>query len=277
MKTVIIPTLNEEENIGRLIRLVYEHMEDDEVSVLVVDDESIDRTREVVSDLESEYNVKLLVRRGCRGLASAVRYAAGVAGNGPVAVMDADLSHHPRYLPLLFQKIEEGYDVAVGSRYTSGNRVKGWPGHRVALSKGAGTIASALLRARVTDPMSGFVALKSSEILVSGIRHSDYKFLLEILATDDSLRVAEVPIDFQNRRYGKSKLKGSTTLRYINQVIRHIVTRDRRSLLSNHEAAKAPDPDHPVDASSPRQTDIPHVEVPQSQGDSRSDTVGVRG
>ncbi|UCH04318.1 MAG: glycosyltransferase [Candidatus Thorarchaeota archaeon] len=276
MKSVIIPTLNEEENIGRLIRLIYEHVES-EVSVVVVDDESTDGTREVVRNLESEYNVKLLLRRGRRGLASAVRYAAETTGNGSVAVMDADLSHHPKYLPLLFEKIEEGYDVAVGSRYTAGNRIKGWPGHRVALSKGAGIIASALLGVRVTDPMSGFVALKSSEILVGGIRHSDCKFLLEILATDESLRVAEVPIDFQNRKYGKSKLTVSTTLRYINQVLRHFVTRDRRSLLTDHEAAKEPDPDFPVDASGPQQTDMPHIEVPQSQRDSRSDTVGVRG
>jgi dolichol-phosphate mannosyltransferase len=277
MKTVIIPTLNEEENIGRLIRLIYEHMEDEGVSVVVVDDESTDGTREVVRDLGSEYDVKLLVRRGCRGLASAVRHAAGVAGDGPVAVMDADLSHHPRYLPLLFEKIEEGYDVAVGSRYTGGNRIRGWPGHRVALSKGAVTIASALLGVRVTDPMSGFVAFKSSEILVSGIRRSDYKFLLEILATDETLRVTEVPIEFRDRSYGKSKLTGFTTLKYINQVLRHFVSPDKRSLLSDPEATRESQPVVPADASGPQQTDIPHIEVRQSQRDSRSDTVGVQG
>jgi dolichol-phosphate mannosyltransferase len=277
MKTVIIPTLNEEENIGRLIRLIYEHMGPEEVSVVVVDDESTDRTREVVRGLRSKYNVRLLVRRGCRGLASAVRFAAGAAANGPVAVMDADLSHDPRYLPFLFEKIEEGYDVAVGSRYLDGNKVTAWPGHRVMLSKGANTIATALLGIRVTDPMSGFVALKSGEILVRGIRRSDYKFLLEILATDETLRVAEVSIEFRDRRYGTSKLTGFTALKYLNQVLRHFVSRDRRSLLSDYADPRESRSECPEDTAGLQQTDILHIEVRQSLRDGRSDTVGVQG
>jgi len=276
MKTVIVPTLNEEENIGCLIRLIYEHMGQEEVSVVVVDDESTDKTREVVRGLRSEYNVRLLVRRGCRGLASAVRFAARVAGNGPVAVMDADLSHDPRYLPLLFEKIEEGYDVAIGSRYLDGNKVTAWPGHRVMLSKSANTIATALLGIRVTDPMSGFVALKSGDILVNGIRRSDYKFLLEILATDEKLRVAEVPIEFRDRKYGKSKLTRSTALKYLNQVLWHFVSRERRTLLADHPVPIESRSDYPEDAASPQQTDIPHIEVRQILRDSRSDAVGVQ-
>ncbi len=229
MKTVIIPTLNEEANIGRLIPLINKHMGDEEVSVVVVDDESTDETCRVVENLSWNFDVKLLERRGLRGISSAVRDAARIAGNGHVAVMDADFSHDPRYLPSLFKKLDQGYDIAVGSRYVTGGGVDGWPRHRVVLSLGATLIAKALLRVRIKDPMSGFAAFKSNRILVDGIGESESKFLLDILAYDSSLKVIEVPIVFSNRRLGSSKLNGDILLGYLGQVARQIILNGRGS------------------------------------------------
>ncbi|MFW9799926.1 MAG: glycosyltransferase [Candidatus Thorarchaeota archaeon] len=229
MKTVIIPTLNEEANIGRLIPLIYRNMGDEEVSVVVVDDDSTDDTCGVVESLSRSYNIRLLERSGLRGISSAVRDAARFARNGHVAVMDADFSHDPKYLPEFFRNIEQGYDIAVGSRYVPGGGVDGWPRHRVVLSLGATLIAKALLRVGVKDPMSGFAAFKSNQILVDGIGDSESKFLLDILAYDRSLKVVEVPIVFSNRRLGSSKLNRNILLGYLGQVGRQFILNGKGS------------------------------------------------
>ncbi|MHA2040238.1 MAG: glycosyltransferase [Candidatus Thorarchaeota archaeon] len=255
MKTVIIPTLNEEANIGRLIPAIYDHLGLEGVSVVVVDDDSIDRTCEVVERLSEDYTVKLLERKGRRGISSAVLYASKIAGNGHIAVMDADFSHHPKYLPALFKKIRIGYDVAVGSRYVTGGGVNGWPSYRLFLSLGATVLAKLLFRFPVRDPMSGYAAFKSSQILIDGIKDSESKFLLDVLASVDNLRVVEIPIVFHNRKLGSSKLTGITLYGYLDQILsRYLLHGKRRALLD-----KIPVIELPVDSvqlASLQQTDI---------------------
>lgn len=231
MKTIIIPTLNEEENIEQVIRLIFKSFEGNDVSIIIVDDNSTDRTHEIVRSLQQEFrNLRLIVRTDIRGLGSAVRRGASEADPGPVIVMDADLSHHPRHIPLMLQKLEEGYDVVVGSRYTTGGNIVGWPGSRIALSKGATRIARLLLQVPVMDPMSGFVACKSGQLLAKSIEHADYKFLLEMLATNRRLRVTEVPIIFQNRIRGKSKLDEITMVLFLTLVFRLFLLGNRNLL-----------------------------------------------
>ncbi len=221
MKTVIVPTLNEEENIEPLIRSIFESMGVEDVSIIIVDDNSTDRTHEIIRGLIDEFkNMRLIVRTDVRGLGSAVRRGAMEARPGPVVVMDADLSHNPKNLPDMFQKLKEGFDVVVGSRYVKGGRIVGWPGSRIAMSKGATIMARVLLQVSVHDPMSGFVACRSGELLAKGIEVADYKFLLEMLARNRSLRVTEVPIIFQDRVRGKSKLDEITMMLFLTLVLR---------------------------------------------------------
>lgn len=119
MKTVIIPTLNEEENIGKLIRLIFQNIGSEGVQIIVVDDNSKDGTHSVVHGLQSEFKgVKLLIRTKERGLSTAVRYGAEHAGDSAVVVMDADLSHHPRFLNSIFEKLDSGYDIPMNIRRT---------------------------------------------------------------------------------------------------------------------------------------------------------------
>ncbi|NHI82939.1 MAG: polyprenol monophosphomannose synthase [Candidatus Thorarchaeota archaeon] len=218
MRTIIIPTVNEAANVGRLIPLIFRYIGEDNTSVLVVDDNSTDGTIDVVERLSEQYDVHLLERGHKLGISSAVQQGAVRANKGHVAVMDADFSHHPKYLPLLFEKLDEGYDVVIGSRYILGGGVKGWPAYRVVMSKGATAIAKALFRMPVKDPMSGFVAVRSSDILIESIKNPGSKFVLEVIIGNCSLRYAEIPINFENRRRGESKMSIQLMLFYLAMV-----------------------------------------------------------
>jgi dolichol-phosphate mannosyltransferase len=221
VRTVIIPTYNEEENIGKLIESIFQYLDDEKLEIIVVDDDSTDNTQQIVRNLRTKYNnVRLIVRTKERGLSTAVRRGAQEAHEGFVVVMDADFSHHPRFLSDMFAKLEEGYDVVVGSRYIAGGKVRGWPGSRIAVSKVATLLARTLLQLPVKDPVSGFVGCKSSRILAQSIEHAEYKFLVETLAKNRNLRVTEVPIVFQDRLWGESKLDQTTILLYIQLVFR---------------------------------------------------------
>ncbi|MGV9169908.1 MAG: polyprenol monophosphomannose synthase [Promethearchaeia archaeon] len=221
MKTVIVPTYNEEENIRQLIENIFQYLDEDDLEVIVVDDDSPDKTQEIVKGLAQRFEgVRLIVRKHERGLSSAVKRGAEEARDAPVVVMDADFSHDPRFLPAMFAELEKGYDVVVGSRYTPGGGVIGWPGSRIAVSKIATFLARTLLRMPVKDPVSGFVGCRSPKILARSIQHAEYKLLVEVLAKNRSLRVAEVPIVFRDRLRGESKLDEITILLYIQLVFR---------------------------------------------------------
>ena len=219
--TIVVPTLNESGNIGRLIDRIYAHLDSQATAVIVVDDDSTDGTQDIVRTKSQTYpGVKLVVRSGLRGLGSAVRLGASYASDGPVIVMDADLSHDPSYAPDILSRLAAGYDLVVGSRYVKGGSTVGWPGSRIAVSKVATLIARLLFLLPVRDPMSGFVGCQSARVLTSGFERADYKFLLEILVRNRQLRVAEVPIIFRDRRRGKSKLGGGTIILYLALVSR---------------------------------------------------------
>jgi dolichol-phosphate mannosyltransferase len=221
MKTVIIPTLNEEENIGSLIESIFQNLGSDDVQIIIVDDNSKDGTHSVIRDLQSRYTgIKLIIRTKKRGLSSAIRDGAKHVTEGPVVVMDADLSHNPIYLNSIFEQLAKGYDVVVGSRYTHGGGTEGWPGRRIAMSKIATMIGRLLLRIKIRDPMSGFVGVRSKDILIHGFESANYKFLIETLARNRNLRATEVPIIFRDREYGESKLGAKTILLYLALVLK---------------------------------------------------------
>jgi len=144
--------------------------------------------------------------------------------------MDADLSHNPKYLPSMFEELEHGFDVVVGSRYIPKGDIVGWLGSRIAISKVATAIARAVFRVPVSDPMSGFVGCRSGKLLEEGFDHADFKFLLEMLVKNRSLRVTEVPIVFHDRAKGTSKLDAITIVLFLGLLIRLLFTKGRRPL-----------------------------------------------
>jgi dolichol-phosphate mannosyltransferase len=220
MRTVIIPTLNEAENIKPLIHSIFNHLGKHNVRIIIVDDNSTDNTHTIVEQLMQEYEeLSMIVRVHEKGLGSAVREGVSHVQSGPVVVMDADFSHHPRFLPQIFERLDEGYDVVVGSRHTTGGAIVGWTGIRIAISLIATRLVAILFRVNTTDPMSGLVGCKSPHLLATGFQGEGFKFLLEILVRNPRLKITDVPIVFRDRTRGSSKLGSGTIIQFLALVV----------------------------------------------------------
>ena len=216
---VVLPTYNEAENVLPLTRAILAL--DAKLDVLVVDDASPDGTGDLVERERSrEPRLSLLRRAGKLGLGTA--YLAGFRwgldhGYGHVLTMDCDGSHHPRYIPALLAALES-FDMVVGSRYVPGGGIVNWPRHRRALSAFANFYARVLLRLPVHDCTSGF-RIYSREVLETvdpfAIRSSGYSFLEEMAwrVARWGFRIGEVPIVFEQRTLGTSKIDSSEIYR----------------------------------------------------------------
>ncbi|MFA4029018.1 MAG: hypothetical protein GDYSWBUE_001600 [Candidatus Fervidibacterota bacterium] len=210
---VVIPTYNEADNIAALIEGIHELVP--QAHVIVIDDNSPDGTAEIVKSIMArDKRVHLIFRPGKLGYASAViaglRYAL-THGADIVAHMDADFSHEPSVIPRLIEAINEGVDVAIGSRYVKGGSVENWSLWRKALSVCANLVARTLLGLNVRDCTSGFRCYSRNGLLKLQpwlIKVEGYGFLTvcTYLACARSLSIVEVPIRFEDRRRGKSKL-----------------------------------------------------------------------
>ncbi len=212
---VILPTYNEAQNVLSLARAIL--ATDAGLDVLVVDDASPDGTGDLVErERAAESRLSLLRRAGKLGLGTA--YLAGFRwgldhGYGRVLTMDCDGSHDPRYIPAMLGSLGR-FDMVVGSRYVHGGGVVNWPRHRRALSAFANFYARVLLRLPVRDCTSGF-RLYTREVLETvdpfAIRSSGYSFLEEITwrVARFGFRIGEVPIVFEQRTLGISKIDSS--------------------------------------------------------------------
>ncbi len=219
--TVIIPTYNESKNIALLIDRVFRVFSfyNLNAEVIVVDDNSPDRTWEVVEELRETYkNLRLICRDKKRGLSSAVLEGIKLAQGNIIGVMDGDLSHPPEKIPELIMPILQGEaDFVIGSRYVLGGDVKKWPFKRRVYSMIATAIARGLTS--VKDPMSGFFFFKREVIDGIELNPRGFKIGLEILIKGRYRKVVEVPIVFKNRERGESKLSKGVILDYLIQVI----------------------------------------------------------
>ncbi len=212
--SVVLPTYNEREAlpelVGRLARALRGGYE-----VVVVDDASPDGTAEVARELARTHPVRVVWRPAKLGLASAVVDGARAARGAVVVVMDADLSHPPEVVPALVEAVERGADVAVGSRYLPGGGVDRWPLHRRWMSRVAVWLAGACLGPRISDPVSGFFALRRDWLVGARLEGVGYKVLLALLAENRRARVVEIPYTFTDRRAGRSKLGGREVWNYL--------------------------------------------------------------
>jgi len=216
---VIVPTYNEKDNLDELVRRVTGSCAAQglEVELIIVDDNSPDGTGSHAEELAKNNPVKVVHRPGKLGLSSAVLEGVKLARGTVLVIMDADLSHPPEKIPELVGKVNSGEaEVVIGSRFVEGGSIENWPFYRKIVSKGAAILARGLTK--VKDPMSGFIALKRSVIDGVALDPVGYKIGLEILVKGKYSKVAEVPIQFANRKAGKSKLGGSEMLRYIDHV-----------------------------------------------------------
>ncbi len=214
-KIVVIPTFNEKENIASLVEAIFLLQQD--FHVLVIDDSSPDGTAEIVKKLQSKYPRKLFLeeRKGKLGLGTAYIHGFKWSVNQGyhfIFEMDADFSHNPKDLQRLYEACKiQGADVAIGSRYVKGGGNVNWPRDRVLLSKGGSIYTRLITWMPVKDPTAGFVCYRKEvleTINLDQIRFVGYAFQIEMkfAAWKLGFSIKEVPIIFEDRRYGISKM-----------------------------------------------------------------------
>jgi glycosyltransferase involved in cell wall biosynthesis len=160
--SIVIPTYKERDNITPLVERLGKALAGREYEIVLMDDNSGDGSEELVASLSKKYPVRMVVRRGQKGLATAVMDGFGHARYDTILVMDADLQHPPEVVPSIIKAMDEGADVAVASRYVPGGGNEGWSKIRQVISSGAIFLAHLLLplSRRVKDPMSGFFSFR---------------------------------------------------------------------------------------------------------------------
>lgn len=216
---IIIPTYNEKENIEKIIRAIFGL--EKEFHILVIDDGSPDGTAKIVHGLiDTEFHDRLFIleRSGKLGLGTA--YITGFKwalehSYEYIFEMDADFSHDPNDVPRLYSAChDEGYDVAIGSRYVSGVNVVNWPIGRVLMSYFASKYVRFVTGFQVHDTTAGFKCYKRKvleTIELDKVRFKGYAFQIEMKFTAYKIgfKIKEVPVIFVNRREGVSKMNGS--------------------------------------------------------------------
>ncbi|HEV7436434.1 MAG TPA: glycosyltransferase family 39 protein [Pseudorhizobium sp.] len=234
--SIIVPTLNEAENIDRTLRAIIENIGGRlDFEIIVTDGGSTDGTRERVACWEKDRHVRLLGNTGGGGLAKDVRAAALSAKFPIVVVLDADGSHPASAIISLVDAVTSGdYDIAIGSRYVTGGATVDWPIPRQALSRLGAALAAPFTD--IQDPLSGFFAIRRTRLLAAGADAEGFKIGLEaIVAGGDGVRVCEVPISFSERVHGTSKIGASQMIAYLNQLLRF--SRGTTSAVAMHRFA----------------------------------------
>lgn len=214
---VIIPTYDEIENIDNILDAILELPEN--FSVLVVDDHSPDGTAQRVVDKQRAFSGRLFLEERARKQGLGAAYVHGfrwalARDYQFIFEMDADFSHNPADLPKLLSSCEEGSDVAIGSRYSSGVNVVNWPMKRVLLSYFASKYVRLITGMPLHDATAGFICYRRAvleQIDLDAIRLTGYAFQIEMKyrAWKKGFELNEIPIIFTDRKLGASKLDSS--------------------------------------------------------------------
>ncbi len=218
--TVIVPTLNEADNIDPLLTRLTAACAaiDGGYEILIADGGSTDDTRKNTARWESRAPVRFVAANSGHGISGDVLAAARESRGDVIVVMDADLSHPPETVPDLVRPVLEGTsDMVVGGRYIPGGATPDWPWTRRVMSRGAGFIAWPFVS--VSDPTSGFFAVGRQPLLDVDPEAEGFKIGLEVmLGRHSDLRVAEVPIVFRDRTLGQSKMSLGQVSAYLRRL-----------------------------------------------------------
>lgn len=221
--SVICPTLEEAENVERLVEEIHRALRSIDHEILIVDDDSADLTWHKAQEI-SRYDprVRVLRRMQNHGLSAAVIEGFEAARGDAVACIDGDLQHDPGTLPVMLEGLSEGAEVVVGSRYVDGRATGDWSWFRRKASWTASKMAQMLLGIHLKDPLSGYFLMRRKQFI--GVRRKldgkGFKILLEILAKLQPVTVKEVPYTFRPRTRGKSKLSSKVVVQYFGQLWR---------------------------------------------------------
>jgi dolichol-phosphate mannosyltransferase len=220
--SVVVPTYREVENLPLLAERIFKATLGASIGaeLIIVDDDSRDGTDEACRLLATRYNVRLITRKGERGLATAVIEGFRAAKGRFLLCMDADLSHPPEAIPDMVGALSSGAAFVIGSRYLDrGGVEEGWGIYRWLNSKVATLLARPLTS--ISDPLGGYFAVPR-EVFARAAELSPlgYKIALEVLVRSRPERIAEVPIFFRDRQFGQSKLSMRVQFQYLRHLRR---------------------------------------------------------
>lgn len=225
--SLVVPTFNEAKNIVPIIAQldgVLRPVLGESFELVVVDDDSPDETWRIAGEAAEVYSsVRVLRRRGERGLATAIIRGWQVARGEVLGVIDADLQHPPEALLMLLAEIGRGADLAVGSRNAEGGGVSDWSLSRRLLSRGAQLLGLVILPevlGRLTDPMSGMFMVRRSALASVPLDPIGYKILLEVVGRGRIRWIAETAYVFREREEGESKVSARVYVEYLMHLLR---------------------------------------------------------
>ncbi|DAZ98954.1 TPA: hypothetical protein N0F65_000486 [Lagenidium giganteum] len=211
--SVLLPTYNERDNLPLIVWLLEKTFRENSLAyeIVIVEDNSPDGTLQVALDLQKIYgkdHIVILPRKGKLGLGSAYRDGLKKATGDYVFLMDADLSHHPKFIPEFIKKQAAGnFDIVTGTRYISGGGVYGWDLRRKLTSRVANYLATILLAPSVSD-LTGYV----------------FQMEIVVRARQRNYTIGEVPITFVDRIYGESKLGAGEIVAYLKGLFNLFMT-----------------------------------------------------
>jgi dolichol-phosphate mannosyltransferase len=210
--TIVVPTFNEAKNVPLVVERLDAVLKGTRWEVVFVDDDSPDETAEVAREIAlRDRRVRVIRRIGRRGLSTACVEGVLSSAAPYFAIMDGDLQHDDTVLPEMLRRIKADHiDIVVGSRYVDGERTEGLSSDfRRRISRAGGQVARLVLKAQLSDPMSGFFLMTRTAFdeTVRGLSQQGFKILLDLFASAPrSLRFAEVACRFNARQHGESKL-----------------------------------------------------------------------
>lgn len=221
---VVVPTFNERENVPLLLAQLEKALCGINYEVIFVDDDSPDRTAQLIRGIAAtDPRVRLLHRIRRRGLSSACLEGMMATSAPYIAVMDADLQHDEKLLPAMLAAVkDQNLDLAVASRYTEGGSLGDFSINRRRISSFAGTLSAAISRCELLDPMSGFFLLDARFLreVVHRVSGLGFKILLDIVASSNRpVRLIEIPYRFRNRLHGESKLDVLVAIEYLQLLL----------------------------------------------------------
>ncbi|CAL1293589.1 unnamed protein product [Larinioides sclopetarius] len=227
--SILLPTYNEKENLPIIVWMIIKYMTlgNYDFEIIIIDDGSPDGTLEAGKQLEKIYGSdKIVLRPREKKLGLGTAYIHGIkhATGNFVIIMDADLSHHPKYILDFIKKQKEGdYDLVSGTRYFGNGGVNGWDFKRKLISRGANYLTQVLLRPGASDLTGSFRLYKKDVLqkLVESCVSKGYVFQMEMIVRSRKLgyKIGEVPIVFVDRLYGESKLGGNEIFQFVKGLL----------------------------------------------------------
>jgi dolichol-phosphate mannosyltransferase len=216
---MVVPTYNERDRLAELVSAVFAAADARGLvlELVIVDDNSPDGTGQVADDLSAKYRMQVVHRAGKLGLGTAVVEGFKAATADVVGVMDADFSHPPALVPLLYAAFREaGADVVVASRYVQGGSTPDWPFKRRLLSRTACLLARGL--SPIRDAASGFFLIRRDVARGTSIKAGGFKICLELIVRSGACRLVELPYRFDDRELGQSKMSMREAAGYLVQL-----------------------------------------------------------